>query len=43
VVCKIEARGTRLLVDFGNAELTAAWAKRFADYVKQETTKNHGA
>jgi len=40
VVCKIEARGTRVLVDFGDAETTAAWAKRFAEYVKQETAKN---
>jgi ParB family transcriptional regulator, chromosome partitioning protein len=40
VVCKIEARGSRLLVDFGSAEATADWARRFADYVKQETTKN---
>lgn len=39
VVCKIETRGTRLLVDFGDAEATTAWAKRFADYVKQETAK----
>jgi ParB family chromosome partitioning protein len=36
VICKMEARGTRLLVDFGSAEATATWAKRFADYVKQE-------
>jgi len=39
VVCKIETRGSRLLVDFGNAEATAVWATRFADYVTREVAK----
>lgn len=39
VVCKIEARGSRLLVDFGDAEATAEWATRFANYVRQEMAK----
>ncbi|SMP80290.1 ParB/RepB/Spo0J family partition protein [Noviherbaspirillum suwonense] len=39
VVCKIETRGGRVLVDFADAEASAKWAQRFAEFVKEERAK----
>lgn len=39
VLCKIETRGARVLVDFGDAETSANWAQRFAEFIKQERAK----
>lgn len=39
LVCKIETRGSRVLVDFGDAETSTHWARRFAEFVKEERAK----
>lgn len=39
ILCKIESRGGRVLVDFGDADKSAQWAKRFAEFIKEERAK----